>query len=79
MLYHDRAIYSALDRTLLGDTDSLAELITVIRQRRLDASFGIATARSLSSALKVMRRYHIPVPDVLITSMGGGNLLRAGV
>jgi sucrose-phosphate synthase len=70
MPYHDRAIFTTLDRNLVGDTQSLDEFINVIRRHRQRASFGIATARSLVSALKVMRRYHIPVPDVLITSMG---------
>ncbi|SMF97362.1 sucrose-phosphate synthase [Methylomagnum ishizawai] len=70
MLYHDRAIFTTLDRTLLGDRESLAEFVETIRRHRKLASFGIATARSLVSALKVMRKYGIPVPDVLITGMG---------
>ncbi len=69
-LYHDRAIFTDLDQNLLGDPDSLAEFIKVVREHRKCASFGIATGRSLESALKVMRRYGIPMPDVLITSLG---------
>lgn len=70
MLYHDRALFTDLDQNLLGDPDSLAEFVRVVRQHRKCASFGIATGRSLESALKVMRRYGIPMPDVLITSLG---------
>ena len=70
MLYHDRAIFTDLDQNLLGDPESLAEFVRVVREHRKCASFGIVTGRSLESALKVMRRYGIPMPDVLITSLG---------
>jgi len=70
MLYHDRAMFTDLDQNLLGDPASLAEFVKVVRDHRKCASFGIATGRSLESALKIMRRYGIPMPDVLITSLG---------
>ncbi len=70
MLYHDRALFTDLDQNLLGDPTSLAEFVGVVREHRKCASFGIATGRSLESALKAMRRYGIPMPDVLITSLG---------
>lgn len=70
MLYHDRAIFTDLDQNLLGDPESLAAFVKSVREHRKCASFGIATGRSLESALKVMRRYGIPMPDVLISSLG---------
>ncbi len=70
MLYHDRAIFTDLDQNLLGNLESLPELIRVIRNNRKCASFGIATGRRLDSALKVMKQHGIPEPDVLITSSG---------
>ena len=70
MLYHDRAIFTDLDQNLLGDPDSLADFIRVIRANRKCTSFGIATGRRLDSALAIMRRYGIPRPDVLITGLG---------
>ena len=33
-------------------------------------TFGIATGRRMDSALKIMKQYNIPEPDVLITSTG---------
>ncbi len=69
-LYHDRAIFTDLDQNLLGNPESLPELIRVIRANRKCASFGLATGRRLDSALKVMKRNRIPEPDVLITSGG---------
>ena len=70
MLYHDRAIFTDLDQNLLGDPVSLRDFLETIRQNRNCATFGIATGRSLESALRIMRRYGIPQPDVLITSVG---------
>jgi sucrose-phosphate synthase len=69
-LYHDRAIFSDLDQNLLSDPDSLANFIEVIRENRKCATFGIATGRRLDAALRVMKQYGIPQPDVLITSLG---------
>lgn len=70
LLYHDRAIFTDLDKNLLGDLNSLPELIRIIRENRKCASFGIATGRRLDSALKIMKKHGIPEPDVLITSGG---------
>lgn len=70
MLYHDRALFTDLDQNLLGNPDSLKEFVRVIQENRRCTTFGIATGRRLDSALTVMRKYHIPLPDVLITSLG---------
>jgi sucrose-phosphate synthase len=70
MLYHDRAIFTDLDQNLLGDPDSLADFVRIMRANRRCTSFGIATGRRLDSALAVMRRFGIPRPDVLITALG---------
>jgi sucrose-phosphate synthase len=69
-LYHDRAIFTDLDQNLLGDPGSLSDFVTVIRHYRKCTTFGIATGRRLDSALRVMRQYGIPQPDILITSLG---------
>ncbi|MEN8132408.1 MAG: HAD-IIB family hydrolase [Pseudomonadota bacterium] len=70
MLYHDRAVFSDLDQTLLGDPDALAQFIHLLRSNRRCVTFGIATGRRLDAALTIMKRHGIPTPDVLITSVG---------
>jgi sucrose-phosphate synthase len=70
MLYHDRAIFTDLDQSLLGDTDALKEFVEVVRANRSCVTFGIATGRRLDSALGIMRRFNIPLPDVLLNSLG---------
>jgi sucrose-phosphate synthase len=70
MLYHDRAIFTDIDQNLLGDTESLAKLVRKLRDNRKCATFGIATGRRLDSTLRILKKYNIPEPDVLITSGG---------
>ncbi len=68
--FRDRAIVTDLDKSLLGDPEALEHFIDVIRENRKQATFGIVTGRRLNSALRVLRQYDIPRPDVLITSLG---------
>jgi sucrose-phosphate synthase len=70
MLYHDRAIFSDLDQNLLGNPEHLPQFIEVLRENRRSTTFGIATGRRLDTALKALRQYNIPEPDVLIASCG---------
>ena len=67
---HDRAIFTDLDQNLLGDPASIPAFVERIQQHRRDTTFGVATGRSLDSALAAMRKHGIPMPDVLITSTG---------
>lgn len=68
--YADRAIFSDLEQTLLGDTSSLAEFVRFLRKNRKCTSFGLATGRDLESTLRELRAHGIPQPDVLITRAG---------
>jgi sucrose-phosphate synthase len=68
--HRDRAIFTDLDQNLLGNTSGLKQFIEVVRQNRKCATFGIATGRRLDDALMVMKKFSIPIPDVLITSLG---------
>lgn len=65
----ERMVICDIDNTLLGDDTALAELVTKINS---DAGlgFGVATGRHLSSALKILGENVVPIPDVLITSVG---------
>jgi len=64
------AIVSDIDQNLIGDRNSLKKLIEVIDAHRSATTFGIATGRRLDLALKALKEYGIPVPDILITSLG---------
>lgn len=68
--YRKRAIFTAIDNTLLGDAEGLAQFIKLIREKRRKFLFGVATGRRLNSVLAIFKKHHIPVPDILITSLG---------
>lgn len=68
--YRKQAIFTAMDNTLLGDADGLGQFIKVIREQRKKFLFGIATGRRLDSILTVLKTHRIPMPDILITSLG---------
>ena len=70
LLYSDRAIFSDLDQNLLGDPKSMGEFASFIRDNKKCICFGIATGRRMDSALNLLKRNKIPLPDVLISSLG---------
>ena len=67
---HTKALFTAVDNTLLGDRAGLDQLSAVLRRRGNDWLFGIASGRRLDSLLGIIREYAIPLPDILITSLG---------
>ena len=68
--YRDRAIFTDLDQSLLGDKKGQRRFGKLITNHRKKLIFGIATGRRLDSALAVIKKHKIPSPDVLITSLG---------
>lgn len=66
----EQALFTSLDLNLIGDTDSLSQLLELIRANRKLIIFGIATGRRLENAVGVLRKHGIPLPDVLITGQG---------
>ena len=69
-LYRNRSIFTDLDQTLLGDPTLIPEFTKVIKANAKCSSFGIATGRRLDSALKLIKKHKIPLPDALVTSLG---------
>ncbi len=66
----DRILVADIDNTLIGDREGLDLLLHRLREAEGRIGFGIATGRHLNSALKVMKEWNIPKPDLLITSVG---------
>ncbi len=66
----DRALFTDLNRSLLGDDDALQELIRVVRANRKRVKFCINTGLRLDAALRLLKKHGIPEPDVLIASAG---------
>ncbi len=64
-------IITDIDNTLLGgepaDVERLVDLLTTHRDR---VGFGVATGRSLESAVDVLKENNIPEPDIIISGVG---------
>lgn len=69
-LYRNRAIFSDLDQSLLGDPSLIPEFAQILKDNARCSSFGIATGRRLDSALKLIKQHKLPFPDALVTSLG---------
>lgn len=65
-----RLLICDIDNTLIGDQKALDELIEKVQSSKHHIGFGVATGRHLESALQIIVDYEIPLPDVLITSVG---------
>ncbi len=68
--YRDRALFTDIDQSLLGDVEGVRQFVATMHEHRKCATFGIATGRRLDEALAELKRHGIPHPDVLITSLG---------
>lgn len=64
------AFITDIDNTLLGDRAGHEALVEWLRANAGYNIFGIATGRPLESAIEILRKNRIPIPDVLITSVG---------
>lgn len=65
-----KIIISDIDNTLLGDEQGLAELLQWLRAHASTVAFGVATGRSIESAVRILKKWRVPMPDILITSVG---------
>lgn len=59
-----------IDNTLVGDNESLYQLLDILSENRNKLAWGVATGRSLELTLEAMTEYNIPIPDIMICSVG---------
>lgn len=64
------AFITDIDNTLLGQRAGQEALVQWLIDNIGYTIFGIATGRSIESAVDILRKNRIPIPDVLITSVG---------
>lgn len=70
LLRVERLLVTDIDGTLLGDAGALAELLGLLESASERLAMFIATGRRLGSAVRALKKWKIPIPDVLITSVG---------
>ena len=59
-----------LDGTLVGDKNSLQELLTYYKEQTYNVSLIYITGRHYRSALSLIEAEHLPRPDILVTDVG---------
>jgi sucrose-phosphate synthase len=64
------AFISDIDNTLIGDREGVEQLVAWLKQNAGYSVFGIATGRPIDSAVEMLKKHRVPIPDVLITSVG---------
>jgi sucrose-phosphate synthase len=64
-------IVTDIDNTLIGsDNSQLQKLVHLLNRYRDRIGFGVATGRTADSARAILAKYRIPLPDVIICSVG---------
>ncbi len=70
IVYRDRVLFTDLDQSLLGDPEGVEQFVAMMRENKRCSNFGIATGRRLDTLLIELKKHGVPVPDILITSLG---------
>jgi sucrose-phosphate synthase len=76
-------IIANIDNTLIGGSNEhLSELVTLLQENKECIGFGLATGRTIESATAYLEKHRVPLPDILVTSVGAeiyyGKNLHAG-
>lgn len=66
----DRLIVCDIDDTLIGNNQGLKFFLDRLKTSDANIGLGVATGRNVASAIKVLKDWEVPNPDVLITSVG---------
>ncbi|MCL7487418.1 MAG: HAD-IIB family hydrolase [Desulfobulbaceae bacterium] len=66
----NQILITDIDNTLVGDNISMRKLLALLEKYSHSIAWGVATGRNLDLTLEVMTEYDIPMPDILICSVG---------
>ena len=70
LLEADQLLVCDIDNTLIGDRKAHETLLEKISSSEQKICLTVATGRHLKSTIKVLQEWNIPIPDLLITSVG---------
>ncbi len=66
----NKLLITDIDNTLEGNSKRLMELLEILHKNSASLGWGVATGRSLEMTLDIMTEQNIPIPDILICSVG---------
>ena len=70
LLKYKRLMIFDIDDTLLGDKDSEKMFSNFLASRSDDVGYGVATGRTIDSAIEVLKEHNFLLPDFIISSVG---------
>ena len=70
LLSVDKLLVCDIDDTLLGDKEGLETLLQAIAEAQDRVGLAVVTGRRIDSTMEVLKKWHVPVPDVLVTAVG---------
>ncbi|HIJ89358.1 MAG: HAD-IIB family hydrolase [Desulfobulbaceae bacterium] len=65
-----RMLISDIDNTLVGDSDALAELLSLLNSNAENICWGVSSGRCLAKTLHILEEQGVERPDILICSVG---------
>lgn len=66
----DRMLVCDIDDTLIGDDAGLKALLQRMRETSGNVGFGVASGRHIESVVKALKKYAVPIPYLMISSVG---------
>ncbi|MDH3393028.1 MAG: HAD-IIB family hydrolase [Desulfobulbaceae bacterium] len=66
----EKMLVCDIDDTLVGDEESTAALLAMIADNRDNLAWGVATGRCLQMTKDVLAENNIPLPDIVVCSVG---------
>lgn len=66
----DRILITDIDNTLLGEREGTRTLLARLAEHKGRVALGVATGRHLASAVEILKKWSVPSPEVLISSVG---------
>ena len=66
----EKLIVTDIDNTLIGNDDASDRFNDVLKNLHGRIAFGVATGRTVDSALEVLKLHNVPLPFVIISSVG---------
>ncbi len=64
-------LFTDIDHTLLGEDNSkLPAFVQFVKSNKNRIGFGVASGRTIESIKEVLESYHIPSPDIIVSSVG---------
>lgn len=70
MVKFTKMIITDIDNTLIGDDKELSKFLAWFELNTGNIGFGVATGRDIDSTIDVLTKNNVPIPQVLITSVG---------